>query len=234
MGYTVSRSHPKWVCSFPFALKLYRRLDSICTESPVKHGCDGNNFDIHVDDDLLTAFIVKYIRNTLIENYSYVCSIPNCYKTTMYIYHHQQKTIYIVYTIFTNYTIIIASSLWTAGSTTLQWRHNGLDDVSDHQPHDCSLNRLFRRRSKKMSKLRETGLCAGNSPVTGEFLVQRAIKAENFSIWWRHHAQTSALIMSEAMEAERPQSFLVLHKQKYICGAITLTFMPWSCHRIMP
>ena len=100
----LSRSHPKWVCSFPFALKLYRRLDSICTESPVKHGCDGNNFDIYVDDDVLTAFIVKYILYTLIENYSNVCFIPNCYKTTMYIYHHQQKTIYIVYTIFTNYT----------------------------------------------------------------------------------------------------------------------------------
>ena len=44
---------------------------------------------------------------------------------------------------------------------TLQWRHNGRDSVSDHQPHDCLLNRLFRRRSKKTSKLRVTGLCAG-------------------------------------------------------------------------
>ena len=31
----------------------------------------------------------------------------------------------------------------------LQWRHNGRDGVSNHQPHDCLLNRLFRRRSKK-------------------------------------------------------------------------------------
>ena len=46
---------------------------------------------------------------------------------------------------------------------TLQWRHNGRDSVSNHQPHDCSLNRLFRRRSKKTSKLRVTGLCVGNS-----------------------------------------------------------------------
>ena len=37
------------------------------------------------------------------------------------------------------------------------------------QPHDCLLSRLFRRRSKKTSKLRFTGLCEGNSPVTGEF-----------------------------------------------------------------
>ena len=48
----------------------------------------------------------------------------------------------------------------------LKWRHNGRDGVSNHQPHDCLLSRLFRHRSKKTSKLRVTGLCAGNSPVT--------------------------------------------------------------------
>ena len=46
-------------------------------------------------------------------------------------------------------------------SKTLQWRHNGCDGVSNHQPHDCLLKRLIRRRSKKTSKLRVTGLCAG-------------------------------------------------------------------------
>ena len=48
--------------------------------------------------------------------------------------------------------------------TTLLWRHNGCDSVSNHQHHDCLFNRLFKRRSKKTSKLRVTGLCAGNSP----------------------------------------------------------------------
>ena len=48
---------------------------------------------------------------------------------------------------------------------SLQWRHNGCDGVSNHQPHDCLLNRLFRRRSKKTSKLYVAGLCEGNSPV---------------------------------------------------------------------
>ena len=32
---------------------------------------------------------------------------------------------------------------------TLQWRHNGHDGVSNHQPHHCLLNRLFRRRSTR-------------------------------------------------------------------------------------
>ena len=45
----------------------------------------------------------------------------------------------------------------------LQWRHNELDRVSNYQPHDCLLNRLF-RRNQKTSKLRVTGLCVGNSP----------------------------------------------------------------------
>ena len=53
--------------------------------------------------------------------------------------------------------------------------------------HDCFLNCLFRRRSNKTSKLRVTGLCAWNSPGTGEFPAQMVSNAENVSIWWRHH-----------------------------------------------
>ena len=49
---------------------------------------------------------------------------------------------------------------------------------------------LFRRKSKKTSKLRLTGLCAGNSPGTGEFPAQMASNEENVSIWWRHHEAT--------------------------------------------
>ena len=64
--------------------------------------------------------------------------------------------------------------------TTLQWRHNGLDGVSNHQRHDCLLNRLFGRRSTKTSKLPVTGLCAENSPGTGEFPSQMASNAEMF------------------------------------------------------
>ena len=69
----------------------------------------------------------------------------------------------------------------------LHWRHNERDGVSNHQPNDCLLNRLFSLRSKKTSKLRITGLCAGNSPVTSEFPAQKVSNTENVSIWWRHH-----------------------------------------------
>ena len=45
---------------------------------------------------------------------------------------------------------------------SLLWRHDKHDGVSNHQPHDCLLNRSFRRRSKNTSKLRVTGLCAAS------------------------------------------------------------------------
>ena len=80
--------------------------------------------------------------------------------------------------------------------TLLQWRHNGGDSVLDHQPHHCLLNHLFKRRSKKTSKLRITGLCAGNSPRTGEFPTQMASNAGSFSIWWRHHVLATILQFS--------------------------------------
>ena len=75
---------------------------------------------------------------------------------------------------------------------SLQWRHKERDGVSTH--HECLLNCLFRRRSKKTSKLRVTGLCAGNSPVTGEFPAQRASNAGNVSIWWRHGIDSLPLL----------------------------------------
>ena len=74
-----------------------------------------------------------------------------------------------------------------SGAAALQWRHNESGDVSNHRWHECLLNCLFRHRSKKTSKLRFTGLCAGKSPVIGEFPTQRASNSENVSIWWRHH-----------------------------------------------
>ena len=72
-------------------------------------------------------------------------------------------------------------------ATTLQWRHDERDGVSNHRRLYCLLNRLLRPRSKKTSKLRVTGLCKEKPLVTGGFPSQRASKAENISIWWRHH-----------------------------------------------
>ena len=64
-------------------------------------------------------------------------------------------------------------------TNTLQWRHNERDGISNHRRHDCLLSRLFRSRSKT-SKFRVTGLCEGNSSVTGEFPAQRPVTWKSF------------------------------------------------------
>ena len=77
---------------------------------------------------------------------------------------------------------------WDVFHTPIQWRRIERDGASNHQPHRCLLNRLFRCRSKKTKKFRVTGLYEGNSLVTGEFPAQRASNAESVFIWWRYHA----------------------------------------------
>ena len=79
----------------------------------------------------------------------------------------------------------------------LHWRQNDHHGVSNHQPHGCLLNRLFRLRSKKTSKLRVTG--------AGEFPAQRASYAKNVSIWWRHPGHNQAHHM------------LICHMQCMLC-----------------
>ena len=69
-----------------------------------------------------------------------------------------------------------------ATTNSLQWRHNESDGGSNHWRLDCLLNRVFRRRSKKISKYRATGHCEGNSPVTGEFPAHGTSNASNISI----------------------------------------------------
>ena len=88
-----------------------------------------------------------------------------------------------------------ADSYWCGGYPCLWWHYsdvmmNAMASLN-HQPHDCLLNRLFRCRSKKTPKLSVTGLCAGNSPVTREFLAQRASNAENASNLWGHHGHAA-------------------------------------------
>ena len=88
----------------------------------------------------------------------------------------------------------------------LQWRHNEGDGVSNHRRLDCLLNRLFRRRSKKTSKLRVTGLCEGNSPETGEIPAQRASNAEMFpfddvSMGTTYMRGTQTLVITNSADA---------------------------------
>ena len=58
----------------------------------------------------------------------------------------------------------------------------------------------------KTSKLRVTGLCVGNSPVTGVFPSQMASNEENISIWWRNHGLN---ILCTTLERSK-QPFILL------------------------
>ena len=94
----------------------------------------------------------------------------------------------------------------------VQWCHYGHDGVSNHQPHHCLPNRLFRRRWT--SKLRVTGLCAGNSRATSDFPAQMVCNAENVSIWWRHHAGNH-LILKMLFSSTFPLSMLWVFAAKW-------------------
>ena len=52
--------------------------------------------------------------------------------------------------------------LHSAGQCSVAVVHNERDSVSTHRRLDCLLNHLFRRKSKKTSKLRVTGFVRGN------------------------------------------------------------------------
>ena len=108
--------------------------------------------------------------------------------------------------------------------STLEWRHNERDGVSNHQPRECLLNRLFRRRSKQTSKLRVTGLCAGNSPVSGDFPAQRASNAENVSIWWRHHESREMFALSLVIDVA---SYECLFLCECLMGMFIITWAAW-------
>ena len=121
----------------------------------------------------------------------YITFLPNVYihlagKTPSWLVDHEPSQS----SLFKTMHLKVLSVKWllfcsVSWCVTSHWRHNDRDGVWNHQPHDCLLNCLF--RSKKTSKLRVTGLCAGNSPVADEFPAQRAGDAENVSIWWRYH-----------------------------------------------
>ena len=83
----------------------------------------------------------------------------------------------------------------------------------NHQHRGCLPNRLFTHRWKKTPKPRVTGLCVGNSPVTGGFPAQRASNVENVSIWWRVMNSSSVAIPQGAAKEYNVSFPTTLHFQ---------------------
>ena len=97
--------------------------------------------------------------------------------------------------LFLVFNIRYRRAKWVSKMQTLEWRHITVTSWWARwrlkSPASRSFTQRFIRaqinRSKKILKLRVTGLCAEISPVTGEFPAQMASYTENVSIWWRHH-----------------------------------------------
>ena len=83
--------------------------------------------------------------------------VINKYTTSVWMHKGHTSTVAINRPQFATHRGVHNQSPWKI----LQWRHNGRGSVSNHQPHHCLLNCLFRRRSKKTSKLRVTGFVRG-------------------------------------------------------------------------
>ena len=78
---------------------------------------------------------------------------------------------------------------WDAGlkqQAALQWRHNGHDGVSNHQPQDCfssvysGADKRKHQSSESLAFVRGIHRWPVNSPHSN---------AENVSIWCRHHEE---------------------------------------------
>ena len=109
----------------------------------------------------------------------------------------------------------------TIPDRTLKWRHNVRHSVSNYQHYDCSLNRLFGRRSKKTSKLHVTGLCAGihrwpvNSlykwPVTrkmfpfDDVIMDKGLSISYSYTYYRYNYITRLLMIWRCKEPEQQQ-----------------------------
>ena len=109
----------------------------------------------------------------------------------------------------------------------LQWRQNEHDGVSNHRRFDCLLNRLFRPRSMKASKLRLTGLCEGNSPVIGEFPHKGPITRKMFPF--------DDVIMN-MNHYFRVNSFLtnIFFHSLLICSSQYCVLVAWWYHKLNP
>ena len=92
----------------------------------------------------------------------------------------------------------------------LQWRYNGRDSVSNHQPND------FYSTVNSDANLRKHQGSA-SLPLCGEFTgdpAQMASNAEKVSIWWRHHGYLAVDVMAAILRRLDCQKYTIYPKSK--------------------
>ena len=161
-----------------------------------KHG--KRKFCYRPSISLMSKQLLMVLQNDLLQRnrvYVTVVIFPICLKLFMqmhtipillmptmhimqWVYH--RKYIYVMFCLMLLH-YHFQNSHWHYSDVTMGVMASQISSVSINL-----LNRLFRHKSKKTSKLRVTGICEGNSSVTGDFPAQRASNVKTFSIWWRH------------------------------------------------
>ena len=106
-------------------------------------------------------FHIECLGNTLhndFKNHTFkitgICPRIQCVNTTQSVMMHLLIISMIRHHAYESCSKIYHCTLAWMEHLPLRWRHDG---VSNHQPHDCLLECLFRLRSKKPSKFRVTG-----------------------------------------------------------------------------
>ena len=134
----------------------------------------------------------------------------------------------------------------------LERRHNKRDGVSNHRRLDCLLDRLFRRRSKKTSKLHVTGLCGGihwwpiNSPhkrpVTRKtfpfddvVMVLKCSPRNRTVMWQGRHQDISSYVIYPAPSVLCSVSVTYVTKQywhtRHIVYALVIDIYGWCWYK---
>ena len=88
---------------------------------------------------------------------------------------------------------VVPSQVLTHGDTetceALQWRYNEPNGVSNHQSHDCLLNRYSGADQRKYQSLASLAFVRGIHRWWWIPVIKRASNAKNASIWWRLHVK---------------------------------------------
>ena len=105
---------------------------------------------------------------------------------------------------------------------SLQWRHNGRDSGSNHQPHDCLLKRFIQTQIKENIK------APRHWPLWGEI----ASNAENVSIWWRHHVDFECDGQGRIAAMKRSNHLIILHNStEYSILLLVYMYNTYTCRR---
>ena len=84
----------------------------------------------------------------------------------------------------------------------LQWRHNGLYGVSNHQPHHCLLSRLFGRRSASLAFVRHRSswtyrIARKKKCICKRYFSSTMIWTPVTSVsWWRHQVEAFSALLA--------------------------------------